>query len=98
MKKFVLFIAIVLPCPFIYSQTNEQVDKYITGQIEKYHIPGLSLAVVKNERIVYQKGYGFANVELSVAAAPQSVYMIGSITKIFTASAIMLLVEEDKIA
>ena len=98
MKKFMLSTAILSSCHFLYGQTAEQADKYITGQMEKYHIPGLSLAVVKDEQVVYQKGYGFANVELSVPAEPGSIYMIGSITKNFTASAIMLLSEERKIS
>lgn len=98
MKKFMLFMAIALPCLSVNAQINEQVDKYIAGQMSKYHIPGLSLAVVKDQQIIYQKGYGLANVELSVPAKEESIYMIGSITKNFTASAIMLLAEEGKIS
>jgi CubicO group peptidase (beta-lactamase class C family) len=97
MKKFMLLTAIVLSCQLLYPQTGKQVDKYISEQMTKYHIPGLSLAVIKDEQIIYQKGYGFANVELSVPAGAESIYMIGSITKNFTASAVMLLVEEGKI-
>jgi len=61
------------------------------------HIPGLSLAVVRSGRLVQSKGYGKASVELDVPATASTLYGLGSISKQFTAVAIMLLVEERKI-
>jgi CubicO group peptidase (beta-lactamase class C family) len=65
--------------------------------MERQRIPGLSLAVVKDGKIVLAKGYGLANVELNVHATSETVYEIGSVTKQFTATAVMMLVEEGKI-
>jgi CubicO group peptidase (beta-lactamase class C family) len=62
------------------------------------HIPAASLAVVRNGRIVKAKGYGLANIEANFAATPKTAYEIGSMTKQFTAAAVMMLVEEGKIA
>jgi CubicO group peptidase (beta-lactamase class C family) len=75
----------------------DRVDDYIQLRMHKEHIPGLSLAVVQNGKIVKTKGYGYANLELSVPATPETVYQIGSLTKQFTAAAILLLVQEHKI-
>jgi len=61
------------------------------------HIPGLSLAVVRNGQIVKSRGYGVANLELYSPATPQTAYEIGSMTKQFTATAIMMLAEEQKL-
>jgi CubicO group peptidase (beta-lactamase class C family) len=57
----------------------------------------LSLAVVKNGDVVKAKGYGLANIELNAPATPDTVYQLQSITKTFTATGIMMLVEEGKI-
>jgi D-alanyl-D-alanine carboxypeptidase len=75
----------------------DKVDEYIEAEMRKQHIPGLSLAVVQNGRVVKTKGYGLANMELNVRATPSTVYQIQSITKSFVASGIMLLVEDGKI-
>jgi CubicO group peptidase (beta-lactamase class C family) len=66
--------------------------------MELQRIPGLSLAVVKNGRVILAQGYGSANLELKVPASPETVYALGSISKQFTAAAILLLVEDGKIA
>ena len=76
----------------------EKVDSYIREKMSARHIPGLSLAVVRNGKIIYAKGYGMANLELSVPASPETNYPIYSVTKIFTATAVMMLVEEGKLA
>jgi D-alanyl-D-alanine carboxypeptidase len=66
--------------------------------MEKQHIPGVSLAVVRDGKVVLAKGYGLANVELSVPATTDTVYELLSVSKEFTAAAILLLVEEGKVS
>jgi CubicO group peptidase (beta-lactamase class C family) len=65
--------------------------------MRQQHIPGLSLAVVQDGKVVKIKGYGLANIELNVSAAPNTAYQLQSITKSFVACGIMLLVEEGRI-
>jgi CubicO group peptidase (beta-lactamase class C family) len=79
-------------------KTVKRVDDYVQAEMTKRHIPGLSIAVVQDGEVVHAKGYGQANVELSVPATADTVYQIGSITKQFSATAIMMLVEEEKLA
>src|SRR5258708_14371205 len=90
---FALYSVIAYPA----SAQTDQVDAYVKAEMEKRHVPGISVAVVKDGKIVLAKGYGLANVELGVQATADTVYEIGSITKQFTATAIMMLVEEGKI-
>ncbi|HEU0038055.1 MAG TPA: serine hydrolase domain-containing protein, partial [Verrucomicrobiae bacterium] len=71
----------------------DEVDDYVKTQMDKQHIPGLALAVVKNGHIEKSAGYGLANVELNVPVRNDTVFQIQSITKTFTSSAVMLLVE-----
>ena len=75
----------------------DKIDDYITAQMERLHIPGASLAIVRDGHIAKAQGYGFANVELKAPATKDTVYEIGSTSKQFTAAAIMMLVEEGKI-
>lgn len=73
------------------------VDRYVREQMDRQHIPGLSLGIVKQGELVKAQGYGRADLESDVAATADTVYQIGSITKQFTAVAIMMLVEEARI-
>ena len=65
--------------------------------MQRQHIPGLSLAVVRDGKVAKAKGYGLANIETNTPATPQTVYQIQSMTKQFTATGIMILVEEGKV-
>lgn len=89
--------------PFVFGQSKQEkgmiklLDGYISENYNKYS-PGCAVLVAKNGNIVYQKGFGKANLELDVPVIPESVFRIGSITKQFTAVAILQLVEQKKIA
>jgi CubicO group peptidase (beta-lactamase class C family) len=60
--------------------------------------PGCALGVVQDGRVVYQKGYGYANLDHGVPNAPHMVYYVGSVSKQFTAAAVALLAEEGRIS
>lgn len=79
------------------SANADKVDDYIQTQMKGQDIAGLSLAVVKDGKIVKAKGYGLANVETNTPATPQTVYKIGSVSKQFFAAGIMLLVQDSKL-
>jgi CubicO group peptidase (beta-lactamase class C family) len=76
----------------------EKIDSFIREKMKSKNIPGLSLAVVRDGKIILAKGYGVANLELSVPATEKTNYSIASITKTFTAMATMMLVEEGKVS
>jgi CubicO group peptidase (beta-lactamase class C family) len=75
----------------------DPIDDYIVMQMRRQQIPGLSLVVVQDGRVVKQQGYGFADLEQQVPVTPDTVFEIGSITKQFVAVAIMTLVEQGKV-
>jgi CubicO group peptidase (beta-lactamase class C family) len=72
----------------------EQIDDYVQAEMEHAGIPGLSLAVVERDRIIYLQGYGNADRN-GRAVTPQTPFIIGSIGKTFTALAIQQLAGED---
>jgi CubicO group peptidase (beta-lactamase class C family) len=77
--------------------TATAVREYVKAEMTRQHIPGLSLLVVKDGKTVMAQGFGLANVELQVPVKPETVFQSGSIGKQFTATAVMMLLEEGKI-
>lgn len=73
------------------------VDAYVEAQRQALHVPGLALAIVQGDQVAYLHGYGQATPG-GRAVTPQTPFMIGSVTKSFTALAIMQLVEAGKVA
>jgi CubicO group peptidase (beta-lactamase class C family) len=79
------------------AHSTAAIDRYLLTEMRRQHIPGISLAVVKNGEPLYVKSYGVATLEHPVPAAPRTVYQIGSIGKQFTAVAVMMLANEHKL-
>ena len=74
----------------------DAIDAYIEGQRRRLRIPGISLAIVEGDQIVHLRGFGQARPG-GEAPLPQTPFFIGSLTKSFTALAVMQLVEAGKI-
>ena len=83
--------------PAAPDQAIVKIDRYLRTEMRRQHIPGLSLAIIRNGTPLYLKGYGVATLEHPVTAAPDTVYQIGSIGKQFTATAVMLLAQDHKL-
>jgi CubicO group peptidase (beta-lactamase class C family) len=75
----------------------DSVDDFVNAQLKSQRIPGLSIAVVEDGKLIKAQGYGLANVELNVPATKETVYSSGSVGKQFTATCVMLLVEDGKL-
>jgi CubicO group peptidase (beta-lactamase class C family) len=75
------------------------VDPLIETQMEKEHIPGAVFVLVQNGKVLYQRGYGFANIERGRRVDPEkTIWRIGSISKVFTATAIAQLADRGRFA
>jgi len=92
-----IVIALLVGFAAPISGNADKIDDYIATQLQRLHIPGASVAVVRDGKIIKAQGYGFANLELKASATKDTVYEIGSNTKQFTAAAIMMLVAEGKV-
>jgi CubicO group peptidase (beta-lactamase class C family) len=79
------------------EEVSAEVDAYVNGEMRAEKIPGLALAIVRDGKIVKEQGYGLANLELDVAVKPETIFQTGSVGKQFTATAVMMLVEDGKI-
>ncbi len=96
--KLPVLIVFLSVAVFAQNEFESTVDLLVKGEIERQKIPGVSIAIVRDGKPSYIKGYGLANVELSVPVKPETIFQSGSVGKQFTAMAVMLLVEEGKAA
>lgn len=98
MKKFLL-ILIVLPL-LINAQHSEDIkalNDYVEQGMKDWQVPGLSIAVVKDGKQLFSKGYGMIDIDSKSKASSSSRFMIGSTTKAMTALALAILVDEGKV-
>ena len=79
------------------SAFSDPADDFIQRLMEKQQVPGVAVLVVHDGKIVKSQGYGMSNVEHQVPVKPETIFQSGSVGKQFTATAVMMLVEEGKI-
>lgn len=80
------------------TSPNVAIDQAVQHSLSQFRIPGAAVAVLQDGKLVYAKAYGYGNLETRSELKPEQRFTIGSLTKQFTASAIMLLVEDGKIS
>lgn len=102
--RAVLFALILAAVP-VMAQTRtslpaakiEKIEQAISSAMSRQNIPGLSVAVVVDQKLRWSNGYGMADLENFVPAKAATVYRLGSISKPITAMAVMQLVERGKL-
>ncbi len=97
------FVLIAIAAPLsaqeaIPADMRDKIDKAATEIIAKTGAPSASIAVVRDGKIAYVHAYGTADLESKTAASPQMRYSIGSISKQFTAAAVLLLQQQGKLS
>ncbi len=80
-----------------YEKVAQELDRVIRHELESKGIPALSIALVDGDRIVWAAGFGLADPEAGAAATVDTVWRVGSVSKLFTDIAIMQLVEAGEI-
>jgi D-alanyl-D-alanine carboxypeptidase len=96
-KRTPFFALIILLVATVVAKADK-VDDYVKAEMQRQHIPGTSIAVLKDGKIIKAEGYGLANVELNVPAKPETVYKIGSVSKQLIATGIMILIQDGKLS
>ena len=92
-------VGIVSWCGVLRAQDPifDSVDTYITREMQRQHIPGMSVAILRGDSLLLGRGYGLANVELGVPATDSTIYQSGSVGKQFTAAAVAMLVQRGRL-
>lgn len=103
MKTLITIITMALSSLFVNAQmTSEKelqksLDNSIPVALKEHNVPGMAIAIIKNDQVIIKKGYGFSNVSLGTKVDSKTGFNIGSISKMFTAWGIMKMVENGKI-
>src|SRR5262245_11416337 len=106
LAKIVVVLTLLVSACAASAQTNptskdkkqlDQFEKQVDALRERLKIPGLSAVIVKDQKVLWEKGFGFADVENHIPATPDTLYSIASITKTFASTLIMQLVEQGKL-
>src|SRR5438045_6726690 len=79
------------------ANPTRRVDQ-LFAQFDKPGSPGAAVAVTRNGEILYKRGYGLANLEYDIPIAPATVFHVASVSKQFTAMAILLLEHQGKLS
>jgi CubicO group peptidase (beta-lactamase class C family) len=73
-------------------------ESWTMSQMAYFGQPGISVAVVKDQEVVWRRGFGYADMEKELEASPETIYRIASITKLFTSTAVMQLRDKGKLS
>lgn len=108
-----VLLRIIIPCVFAFSFLNpdqvsgqtpvvlsDSIAKKVDALFKKWdtpNSPGCVIGIVRNDSLIYAKGYGLANIEYGVANTPETIYHMASVSKQFTAYAIVLLAKQGKL-
>lgn len=92
-----LLLATLVQAPLSGGQADP-IDTIVRDEMTSQRIPGMAVAVVRRDEVISAKGYGLANVEHSVPVSERTIFQSGSLGKQFTATAVMLQVEDGKLS
>lgn len=84
--------------PDIYAKGLAVIEEKVEARRKELGIPGMSLAVVKDDKIIYMKGLGYKDFEKKIAVTPDTEFAIGSATKAFTALSVLMSQDEGKLS
>ena len=80
-----------------YRHTENYLNWLIDREMDQNDITGISIALIDDQRVIWQQGFGYADLENGTPATPETIYRAGSIAKVFTAAATMQLAEQGRI-
>ena len=81
-----------------YSKQLQAIEDKTEARRKELGIPGMSLVIVKDDRVIYMKGLGYKDYENKVAVTPDTQFAIGSATKAFTALSVLMSMDEGKLS
>jgi CubicO group peptidase (beta-lactamase class C family) len=95
---FILLYSVRSQAQEVPSFIKDSLDTYIRSGMKDWQIPGLAVAIVKDGHVVFMKGYGVRNIQKTDPVDENTLFMIGSNTKAFTATALSMLAVEKKLS
>src|SRR5258705_12323654 len=91
------FTPIAAAQPQRYAAAIERIDKLAAHELESKRLPAIAIALVDDQNIVWSKGFGYADPAKKTPATADTVFRVGSVSKLFTDIAVMKLAEAGKL-
>lgn len=101
MKTRFLVVALITFLSFVSAQTDKRlkgIEKQFNSVLESTKAPGFAVAIVEGDKVIYAKGFGYADYENKIPADANTLFAIGSSTKAFTSALLGMLQEEGKLS
>lgn len=98
MKKILFLLLVMSASPLSAQEPSAAAIDSIFARFQQPEMPGCVLGVIKNGDLIYQRGYGMANLDYNIPNSPQMVYYVGSVSKQFTAATILLMAQRGLIS
>jgi CubicO group peptidase (beta-lactamase class C family) len=97
--SLLLVALVLLAFPLVHAQQGPgpDFDKYVTDALKEWQVPGVAIAIIKDDRIVLAKGYGTRELDKALPVDERTLFAIGSSSKAFTAASIGMLVDEGRV-
>ena len=80
-----------------YAQVAQALTKFVQHEMEDKKLPAVSIALIDDQQVVWAQGFGYADPDKKIPASPETVYRIGSVSKLFTDIGVMQLVERREL-
>ncbi len=80
-----------------YPLTVEMLDAFIESEMKDKDLPGFAILLVDDQEVVWQKGYGYSDPQTKLPVTADTIFRVGSVSKLFTDIAVMQLVEKGKL-
>jgi CubicO group peptidase (beta-lactamase class C family) len=102
MKKIYCYISLLLCCNIVFAQQpdfiTDSLDSYIQKGMKQWDVPGLAIVIVKDGKVVVMKGYGVSDVSTNTPVDENTLFMIASNSKLFTATSLAQLEYDKKLS
>jgi D-alanyl-D-alanine carboxypeptidase len=98
MTRYLIALLALATAVRAQSVNPARLDSIIRKTVADKHIVGLSVGVMQNGKVILDKGYGVRDLASGAPVTPQTMFAVGSVTKQFTCTALMMLVEQHKLA
>jgi CubicO group peptidase (beta-lactamase class C family) len=96
-RRSAIFFGLILLAVTAVPASSDELDDFIANQMQAQRIPGAAIGVVQRDRVLLRRDYGLANLETETPVRPGTVFDLASVTKPFTAAALLMLMQDGKL-
>jgi len=97
LRAWIALLAMLVLCGVARADLSDRIDALVRSEMTRQRIPGVAVAIVQHDKVFKAQGYGYANVEHAVPVTAETMFQSGSIGKQFTATLVMMLVEDGRV-